>query len=238
MKCRRCGAELLDTDTFCVKCGLRVDEIPRCPECGEELREGTRFCHKCGTSVTVSFDLDDEPEDDEIPVTGTKTVDIPFEKIERNIIMEAEQAVVKRELNDAEGSEELEKERELEMDSWHEPARKKFTLSGLMIIMGVLIVIFVAILAVILVKRNFPFYENTNEEISEEQEVPAAGKIQVIQNVNIRNYPATENSSILGVARVGEVYEFLELVNDAWYHIRIDDQSDGYVYRDYVKELQ
>ncbi len=25
MKCRKCGAELLDTDTFCVKCGQRVD---------------------------------------------------------------------------------------------------------------------------------------------------------------------------------------------------------------------
>ena len=40
MKCQRCGAELLDTDTFCVKCGQKVGEPARCPVCGEILREG------------------------------------------------------------------------------------------------------------------------------------------------------------------------------------------------------
>ncbi len=27
MKCRKCGAVLLDTDTFCVKCGQRADVL-------------------------------------------------------------------------------------------------------------------------------------------------------------------------------------------------------------------
>ena len=27
MKCQRCGAELLDTDTFCVKCGWRTGKM-------------------------------------------------------------------------------------------------------------------------------------------------------------------------------------------------------------------
>ena len=39
MKCQRCGAELLDTDTFCVKCGQKVGEPARCPVCGEILSQ-------------------------------------------------------------------------------------------------------------------------------------------------------------------------------------------------------
>ena len=105
MKCKRCGAELLDTDTFCVKCGQKVSEPAKCPVCGEPLREGTRFCHKCGAEVQDNA----EPEDDEIPVTPTKTVDIPFDMIEKSIIMEAEQAVVKRDFSEAEARQEQEK---------------------------------------------------------------------------------------------------------------------------------
>ena len=77
MKCQRCGAELLDTDTFCVKCGQKVGEPARCPVCGEILREGTKFCHKCGAPVEEKA----QPEDDEIPVTPQKTIDIPFDVI-------------------------------------------------------------------------------------------------------------------------------------------------------------
>lgn len=123
MKCRRCGAELLDTDTFCVKCGQKVEELPRCPKCGEILREGTKFCHKCGAAVGENDDAIQEPEDDEIPVTGTRTVDIPFDLIEKSIIMEAEQAVVKRDFtnyekttqkDDSEAFEEKESEKKAE----------------------------------------------------------------------------------------------------------------------------
>ena len=106
MKCQRCGAELLDTDTFCVKCGQKVGEPARCPVCGEILREGTKFCHKCGAAVNNE---DTEPHDEEIPVTPQKTIDIPFDVIEKSIIMEAEQAVVKRDFSEAEAR--LERER-------------------------------------------------------------------------------------------------------------------------------
>lgn len=90
MNCRKCGAVLLDTDTFCVKCGQRVDQPMFCSKCGEQLRDGERFCHNCGSPV------DSIPEDDEIPLSKQRTVDIPFDQIEQAILMEAEQAVVKR----------------------------------------------------------------------------------------------------------------------------------------------
>ena len=65
----------------------------------------------------------------------------------------------------------------------------------------------------------------------------AAGKLQIIKNVNMRNQPSTENSSILGVAKTGEVYEYYELVGDSWYHIRLSDGSEAYVYKEYVDVL-
>lgn len=227
MRCQRCGAELLDTDTFCVKCGKRVDEIPKCSECGEELREGTRFCHKCGTPVAEYAPSWQEPEEDEIPVKGTKTIDIPFDKIEKSIIMEAEQAVEKRELDDA----------QTEEPTW-ETERKEFDFSILTRILGIAILICVMILGIVLAGRKLSGILQEEEEIMQEQEIQITGKIQVIRNVNIRNYPDTENSSILGVARTGEVYEHYGLVHENWYHIRIDDTRDGYVYREYVEEIQ
>lgn len=51
MICKECGAELMETDQFCPKCGTRVVKEMRCPDCGAVLREGTKFCHKCGRLV-------------------------------------------------------------------------------------------------------------------------------------------------------------------------------------------
>lgn len=51
MICKECGAELMETDQFCPKCGTRVIKETRCPDCGAVLREGTKFCHKCGRLV-------------------------------------------------------------------------------------------------------------------------------------------------------------------------------------------
>lgn len=244
MKCKRCGAELLDTDTFCVKCGQKVDELPRCPKCGEILREGTRFCHKCGASVVENSDAKQEPEDDEIPVTGTKTVDIPFDLIEKSIIMEAEQAVVKRDFKDIEEKEEDNPEDDFEDYAEEDYAdnpkfsKKGISISNLTMILGVVILVLLVIVGIVLVKNKLSMqWDRNQDEVVEQQENQVAGKIQVLKNVNIRNQPDTENSSILGVARTGEVYEYYELVNDNWYHIRLNDGSDGYVYKEYVNEL-
>ena len=310
---------MLDTDTFCVKCGQKVEELPRCPKCGEILREGTKFCHKCGAAVGENDDAIQEPEDDEIPVRGTRTVDIPFDLIEKSIIMEAEQAVVKRDFtnyekttqkDDSEAFEEKESEKksrknyadaayresnfdetldEKNMDENHidendmdeqdyeedyeeddsltgeqdyeedysrdyeqddepdygeedednrETTKKGIGISSLTVILGVVILILLVVLGIVFVKKIRPMqWERRADEVTEQQEDQMAGKIQVIKNVNIRNQPDKENSSVLGVAKAGEVYEFYELVNDNWYHIRLNDGSDGYVYKEYVNEL-
>ena len=353
MKCQRCGAELLDTDTFCVKCGQKVGEPVRCPVCGEILREGTKFCHKCGAAVNKE---DTEPHDEEIPVTPQKTIDIPFDVIEKSIIMEAEQAVVKRDFSEAEAR--LERERRGEIPEYpdevepetvgnpesqaeeaaeeipapvmrerpskvveavregriyekpeedsireEEPERQKktdrqkssrrgnepsyqnnyedadyeednyedpdyeeddygdekessggFDLTKATMILGIVVLIVILIGGGVILKKKLHFDfgnigDTTISEPTRETDgstgenngdtIPGevTGKLQIIKNVNMRNQPSTENSSILGVAKTGEVYEYYELVGDSWYHIRLSDGSDAYVYKEYVEVL-
>lgn len=90
MKCRECGAILLDTDTFCGKCGAKV-KINVCPECGETLRPGMRFCSNCGYEVIGAEEIAAEKEIEDVPVTGgLATTDIPFDLIEQSIIRDVE----------------------------------------------------------------------------------------------------------------------------------------------------
>ncbi len=63
MKCKNCGAELLDTDRFCINCGTLVDvKIENCPFCGEKLREGEKFCHRCGAEIPVPGETPKSPQ--------------------------------------------------------------------------------------------------------------------------------------------------------------------------------
>lgn len=362
MKCQRCGAELLDTDTFCVKCGQKVGEPARCPVCGEILREGTKFCHKCGAAVNRE---DTGPYDEEIPVTPQKTIDIPFDVIEKSIIMEAEQAVVKRDFSEAEARMERERRGEIpeypdeaepetagnperqegdepeetqasvirerpsrvvkavregriyekpqedsvreeevagqtggdrqkasrrrkafsggyghekdryedtgyEEDGYEAPDYEEddygdeeessggFDLTKATMILGIVVLIVLLIGGGVILKQKLHFnFSNigdttvseptretdvsgeANNEKNNEEKTPGevAGKLQIIKNVNMRNKPSTENSSILGVAKTGEVYEYYELVADSWYHIRLSDGRDAYVYKEYVEAL-
>lgn len=85
MKCKKCGASLLDTDKFCNQCGWKVVRKRKCPECGAALREGVKFCPECGSMV------DGETErEKKIPVREEETTDIPIDDIEQNILSETE----------------------------------------------------------------------------------------------------------------------------------------------------
>lgn len=61
MKCVKCGAELVEGDHFCHKCGARVmldsPKVQFCRECGSPLEEGSNYCPKCGTKVSVTSDV-------------------------------------------------------------------------------------------------------------------------------------------------------------------------------------
>lgn len=318
MKCRRCGAELLDTDTFCVKCGQKVDQPMFCSKCGEKLRDGERFCHKCGSPV--------EPveEEDEIPLSQQRTVDIPFDQIEQGILLEAEQAIVKRpgaekaerrnpesyrrpgtemsgsyaqhpgEVSDvrsasaskvAETYAEIQDDRpktvrntaydrDFEEERYESSARPKrrtppsrryeedyeaydeddedsgdSRMKIITVILGIVVVAVALAIGFILWQRNNPDRYERNDPETEQGEAgedgdaeegdlgETQGRIQILSNVNVRTAPTTEGSEVLMVAKQGETYEYYELVDDAWYHIKLEDGTDGYVSKKYVEDL-
>lgn len=49
--CTSCGAELLRDDTFCRKCGVKVEPAADCPQCGAPRAEGGAFCRRCGHAM-------------------------------------------------------------------------------------------------------------------------------------------------------------------------------------------
>ena len=254
MKCRKCGAELLDTDTFCGKCGQRADGPALCSSCGEELRDGERFCHKCGSPV------ENVPEDDEIPVTKQRTVDIPFDQIEQAILMEAKQAVVKRPKAEeparrtpprppreevyADYDEDDKGEEEDDEDSGAAGMKLLTVILGIAVVAAALAIgfIFWQRYSAATGERPGEGAEQSGEPGQEGDDTGAddgtQGRIQILKNVNVRNKPTTEDSVVLKVAKTGETYEYYELVDDAWYHIRLDDGKEGYVSAKYVEDLQ
>lgn len=47
--CPQCGAALGPYDTFCGKCGTRIEYA--CPQCGAVLEADDAFCGKCGARI-------------------------------------------------------------------------------------------------------------------------------------------------------------------------------------------
>lgn len=331
MKCKNCGAELLDTDTFCVNCGQKVEQTIYCANCGEKLREGEKFCHKCGAKVA------EDAEDDEIPVVKQNTVDIPFDMIEQGILLQTEQAIVKRpqtareERQSYSGSSAAREERESygrasavreeregysrpsavreEREDYRRPVaareeresygrasaareeRESYSRTSavrgdakkqqrkapasryedyrdyeeedsgdskfkiITIIMGIVVIAVAIVVAYVLWTRNSPSRyerpeneaqqeETAGDETSEEGEgstgnnTEVQGRLQILSNVNVRNKPSTDDSEVLMVAKKGETYLYYELIDDAWYHIQLDDDREGYVFKEYVEDLE
>ncbi|MDD3369735.1 MAG: zinc-ribbon domain-containing protein [Lachnospiraceae bacterium] len=79
MKCKNCGAELLETDRFCVHCGALVESrIKTCAFCGAELREEEKFCHRCGAEVPVRMAMNNIQDTGSIhsPINSMDTTEI------------------------------------------------------------------------------------------------------------------------------------------------------------------
>jgi ribosomal protein L40E len=50
-ECSHCGAPLEADDTFCHKCGTRVERERVCDSCGTKARSEDTFCRKCGSKI-------------------------------------------------------------------------------------------------------------------------------------------------------------------------------------------
>jgi len=51
LECSSCGAVLDDDDTFCHKCGARVEFERECAGCGTIAKAEDTFCRKCGSKI-------------------------------------------------------------------------------------------------------------------------------------------------------------------------------------------
>lgn len=308
MKCRYCGAEILNNDIFCVECGKRV-EPESCSKCGQPIRVGTKFCSKCGHPVSeilskntdVSKQNTDSLYDDEIPVTGMlETKDIPFDLIEKNILLEAARQISENEADskdfniksnektEVHANNSIKEEKE---DYYEEPVKKeaiknddfyedsleedyddyyeddnydneedydeefyedevedKSLLSRLltagMIVIGLIIILIIAWLFFsnrnkrVKKENTTEIVQETEEEISDDD--GTIGTINIVKDVNIRDGASTENTNVLGVARVGETYSYYGYAENStnWVHIKVNDETDGYVYSEYIEIIQ
>lgn len=80
MKCSNCGAEVPDTDKFCVHCGNDLEKqrteqsaaVGYCSKCGAPLQKGFKFCVACGAPVPDFTSEPTEPpaESGEVPPDG------------------------------------------------------------------------------------------------------------------------------------------------------------------------
>lgn len=63
----------------------------------------------------------------------------------------------------------------------------------------------------------------------------SVGTLTIINDVNIRDNPDTDNSNVIKVAKASETYEYLGMADyDNWYIILLEDGTRGYVYKGYV----
>ena len=252
MKCRNCGTELRETDTFCPKCGEKVNLIDTCPFCGAELSEGTVFCPKCGKQVSEA------PEDDDIPVSKlVETKDMPFDDIEKNIIFETKQQVKSRDFKTGNrpadrydnryddrsynGYDEDDDEDD-ENDSG--PDRMRIPI----IIVAILII---AVVAILFVKMNgmnggeslgSAAAGTASQTVAESNgsSAKAVGEIEIISDVNIRDVASKDGSKVIGKAKTGETYDYYGYGDDSknWVTIKMSDGTTGYIYKDYVKIIK
>ncbi len=60
MICSKCGANMPDSNKFCVRCGNKLESA--CPRCGTAFKPNAKFCVKCGMK------RDSQPEQQETPM--------------------------------------------------------------------------------------------------------------------------------------------------------------------------
>jgi len=50
--CPSCEAEVSEQDTFCRKCGTKLEFVTSCPKCEADVEPGDTFCRKCGNKIS------------------------------------------------------------------------------------------------------------------------------------------------------------------------------------------
>lgn len=255
MVCPDCGTRLTDSDQFCPGCGAKIIRKRRCPECGETLREGVKFCPGCGSEVSRERQTKRETPSD-APKRKANPAP-PKKKTSTAPPPQRRQAAPKpRDWEDDDDDYEDDEEESVDI------------LSILTVAVGCILLVILAVLGYNLYKRYMPkdydkiarehavereaeddgqseeleggqeLTEEPSEDV-EQNEESAVGTLVTTADVNIRDNPSTEGTTVITKAKAGESYEYVEVVEGGmWYRILLPAETDyeyGYVYADYVK---
>lgn len=118
------------------------------------------------------------------------------------------------------------------------------------VVVGCILLIVIAVIGFHYYREYMPHdYEKAEEAQGEEEgddgepeedrdvETGGIGVIRIVSNVNVRDNPATQGTNIIKVAKEGETYEYYDRNEAGWYRIKLDDGSYGYVFGEYVSEV-
>lgn len=245
MVCKECGAQLRPEDQFCPECGAKVIKKKKCPECGEMLKAGTRFCPFCGAEVGEGH-----------PVRKKNSESAPAPK--KKPVYREEPPRRKRDWEDEDWDDEDDEEETVDF----------LTIMTVVVGCVILVIVAVLGYKMYqrYVPKN---YEQTAEEQQgeeeqdgeeqdgdekgtgqaleeqdekqgeEEAENAAGGTLVTTADVNIRDNPSTQGTTVIKKAKKGDEYEYIEAVEGgAWYKILLPDEEEydyGYVSADYVE---
>lgn len=262
MVCKKCGAQILPDDQFCPECGAKVIRKKRCPECGELYRVGTKFCPGCGAETAEARSVK-KASSGSAPKRKASIEAAPRRKADpapppkKKPVYRDEPPRRRRDWEDDDWDDEDDDEESVDI------------LTIMTVAVGCILLVVVAVLGFNLYQRYVPKnYEKAAEKqqeedgeeeqdgegeedggqtLEEQQEeegeetagVEIGGTLVTTAEVNIRDNPSTQGTTVIKKAKTGDSYEYIEAVEGgAWYQILLPDEEDyeyGYVSADYVE---
>lgn len=263
MVCKKCGAQILPDDQFCPECGVKVIRKRRCPECGELYKVGTKFCPNCGAETGEARQVKKADSGSTSKKrTGAETAPRrkadPAPPPKKKSVYRDEPPRRRRDWD----------EDDWEEDDWDDDEESVDILTIMTVAVGCILLVVVAVLGFNLYQRYVPKnYERAAEELEEEEEgeeqdadaesgdgqileeqqeeevedtsTEVGGTLVTIADVNIRDNPSTQGTTVIKKAKQGDSYEYIEAVEGgAWYQILLPDEDGyeyGYVSADYIE---
>lgn len=264
MECKKCGAQILPDDQFCPGCGAKVIRKRRCPECGELYRVGTKFCPHCGAETgegrpVKRADSEAAPKKKSSSGAAPRRKADPAPPPKKKAVYRDEPPRRRRDWEDEDWDDDDDDDEEESVD----------VLTIMTVAVGCVLLVIVAVLGYNLYQRYVPKnYDRAAEEQQEEEgeeeqdgeeegdgdgqsleeqqgdeeepfEEAVGGTLVTTAEVNIRDNPSTQGTTVIKKAKKGDSYEYIEAVEGgAWYQILLPDEDGyeyGYVSADYVE---
>ena len=254
MKCRKCGAMLRDNDVFCAQCGWRVERENRYPrqetldipiadieqniieETEKELGAFVRPVVRNHPKVnSVKKHQDEEyyrdPDKGYGDIKKNNDAREDYDDIEDDYVDLEEDGDYEDIDDEEDGEEEDDKSRLLTV-----------LIAGM-----AFLILAIAAFAGFRIMQKIPIRNYGKGTVADEQDgedtwqeeagesEAAIGTIIIQSNVNVRDYPSTDGSQVLKVAKAGERYEYFGMSEDgSWYIVMLEDGSRAYIFKDYA----